>query len=171
MLFSPIAHEDLRQSRICPTASENNQRLALYTKAMAEVASGAQRARSSICSRRRCELYAASTAPLTIQGIHLNTEGNRRIAADHRPRALRRRAEATSRAAADERSAQAVVDKDFYWFNRYRTTDGFATFGDRAFLTFVAAIRATSTRQTAKAARRRAADQLRVLQREIECST
>ena len=32
---------------------------------------------------------------------------------------------------------QAVKDKDFYWFNRYRTTDGFATFGDRAFLTFL----------------------------------
>ena len=32
---------------------------------------------------------------------------------------------------------QAVVDKDFHWFNRYRTTDGFATYGDRAFLTFI----------------------------------
>jgi glucose/arabinose dehydrogenase len=29
------------------------------------------------------------------------------------------------------------VDKDFYWFHRYRVTDGFSTYGDRAFLTFV----------------------------------
>ena len=32
---------------------------------------------------------------------------------------------------------QAVVDKNFHWFNRYRATDGFATYGDRAFLTFI----------------------------------
>ena len=31
---------------------------------------------------------------------------------------------------------KAVVDKDFYWFNRYRVTDGFSTYGDRAFLKF-----------------------------------
>jgi glucose/arabinose dehydrogenase len=29
------------------------------------------------------------------------------------------------------------VDKSFHWFNRYRATDGFATYGDRAFLTFI----------------------------------
>ena len=29
------------------------------------------------------------------------------------------------------------MDKNFHWFNRYRTTDGFATYGDRAFLTFI----------------------------------
>ncbi len=31
----------------------------------------------------------------------------------------------------------AVNDKNWYWFNRYRTTDGYSTYGDRAFLRFV----------------------------------
>ena len=30
----------------------------------------------------------------------------------------------------------AVLDKNFYWFNRYRVTDGYSTYGDRAFLKF-----------------------------------
>src|SRR5262249_50172598 len=35
-----------------------------------------------------------------------------------------------------QRLRRAVNDKNFYWFNRYRTTDGFSTYGDRAFLKF-----------------------------------
>ena len=35
-----------------------------------------------------------------------------------------------------ERIRQAVLDKNFYWFHRYRTTDGYSTYGDRAFLRF-----------------------------------
>ncbi|HLQ43305.1 MAG TPA: PVC-type heme-binding CxxCH protein, partial [Planctomycetaceae bacterium] len=31
---------------------------------------------------------------------------------------------------------RAVLDKNFYWFNRYRVTDGYSTYGDRAFLKF-----------------------------------
>ena len=30
----------------------------------------------------------------------------------------------------------AIRDKNFYWFNRYRVTDGYSTYGDRAFLKF-----------------------------------
>ena len=32
---------------------------------------------------------------------------------------------------------QAVVDKNTHWFDRYRVTDGYATYGERAFLTFI----------------------------------
>ncbi len=31
---------------------------------------------------------------------------------------------------------RAVLDKNFYWYNRYRVTDGYSTYGDRAFLKF-----------------------------------
>jgi hypothetical protein len=37
VLFSPIAHEDLKNPDL-PDGRENNERLALYTRAMAEVA-------------------------------------------------------------------------------------------------------------------------------------
>ena len=54
VLFSPIAHEDLHNPDL-PDGSENNARLELYTRAMAEVAA-ARGVRSSTCSRRpgRC---------------------------------------------------------------------------------------------------------------------
>jgi putative heme-binding domain-containing protein len=32
---------------------------------------------------------------------------------------------------------QAVLDKNFYWFNRYRATDGYSSFGGRSYLKFV----------------------------------
>ena len=32
---------------------------------------------------------------------------------------------------------QAVLDKNFHWFNRYRTTDGYSIYGGRADLKFV----------------------------------
>jgi azurin len=133
VLFSPIAHENLGNPDL-PDGAENNRRLELYTRAMADVAA-ARGVTFVDLFAPSARLYASIDAPLTIQGIHLNSAGNRRIAEvidralfgeprSHEPSYL-------------ERLRQAVVDKDFYWFNRYRTTDGFATYGDRAFLTFI----------------------------------
>ena len=66
--------------RNLPDGRENNQRLALYTKAMAEVAAGPQRAlRRSVHAERRA-VRRRPAPPLTINGVHLNGEGNRRIA-------------------------------------------------------------------------------------------
>ncbi len=103
---------------------------------MAEVAKAARTSRSSTCSRRAAQLYADSKAPLTINGVHLNSRGQPPDRAGHRPRAVRRAADATRQPYLDA-LRQAVVDKNFHWFNRYRTTDGYATYGDRAFLTFI----------------------------------
>ena len=35
-----------------------------------------------------------------------------------------------------EKLRQAVLDKNFYWFNRYRTVDGYNVYGGRAFVKF-----------------------------------
>lgn len=133
VLFSPIAHEDLGNPDL-PDGRENNQRLDLYTRAMAEVAQ-AQGVTFVDLFTPSAQLYASTEAPLTINGVHLNSEGNRRIG------------QVIDRALFGDppsyeapyltRLRQAVVDKNFQWFNRYRTTDGFATYGDRAFLTFI----------------------------------
>lgn len=133
VIFSPIAHENLANPDL-PDGRENNQRLELYTRAMAEVAKANDVYFVDLFAPSR-QLYATVKAPLTIQGVHLNTEGNRRIA------------QAIDRAlfggvpAYDEsylsKLREAVVDKSFHWFQRYRTTDGYATYGDRAFLAFV----------------------------------
>ena len=75
-------------------------------------------------------------APLTINGIHLNADGNRRIA-EIIDATLFGGTPRVHSAAYLDALRQAVVDKNFHWFNRYRTTDGYSTYGDRAFLTFI----------------------------------
>jgi glucose/arabinose dehydrogenase len=133
VLFSPIAHEDLGNPDL-PDGRENNRRLELYTRAMEEVAK-ARGVTFVDLFAPSVQLYAATKAPLTTQGIHLNSEGDRLIS-----QVIDRALFGEPRAYEPsylERVRQAVLDKDFHWFNRYRTTDGFATYGDRAFLTFI----------------------------------
>ena len=133
VLFSPLAHEDLGNPDL-PDGKENNQRLALYTKAMADAARAGNITFVDLYTPS-ARLYAENKAPLTMQGIHLNPEGNRQIAQvidrtlfgdtpKHQETLL-------------TKLRQAVVDKDRLWFQRYRVTDGYSTYGDRAFLTFV----------------------------------
>jgi glucose/arabinose dehydrogenase len=133
VVFSPIAHEDLGNPDL-PDGKENNQRLALYTTAMAEVAA-AQKATFVDLYAPSLKLYADTAAPLTTNGVHLNSEGNRLIA-----QVIDRAMFGDSPKydpALLERLRQAVTDKDFYWYRRYRVTDGYSTYGERAFLTFV----------------------------------
>ncbi len=165
VLFSPIAHENLGNPDV-PDGVENNRRLEMYTRAMAEVAK-AQAVTFVDLFAPSAQLYASVAAPLTIQGIHLNSEGNRRIA-QVIDRSLFGEAPAYEPSHL-ERVRQAVVDKDAHWFNRYRTTDGFATFGDRAFLTFLRGNPRNVDAETAAKARRDAVlpTNYEVLQREI----
>ena len=134
VLFSPIAHEDLEDLDL-PDGSENNERLRLYTLAMAKVtkAHGVRFVDLFAPSR---DLYRKSSRPLTINGIHLNEYGNRWIATVVE-RALLPSQPATSRDSRHlEKLRDAVVDKNSYWFNRYRSTDGFNVFGGRSALKF-----------------------------------
>ena len=73
--------------------------------------------------------------PLTINGIHLNEEGDRKLAAVI-DTALFGSAAPPRESAQLEKIRQAVLDKNFHWFNRYRATDGFSVFGGRADLKF-----------------------------------
>ncbi len=132
VVFSPIAHEDLANPDL-PDGKENNVRLALYTRAMGEVAAAAGVTFVDLFAPTT-RLYAETRAPLTANGVHLNSDGNR-LVAEVIDRALFGGVP-RYQAAHLERLRQAVVDKDFYWFNRYRVTDGYSTYGDRAFLTF-----------------------------------
>ncbi|MFM8804181.1 MAG: dehydrogenase, partial [Planctomycetia bacterium] len=81
------------------------------------------------------EAYAKCAEPLTTDGIHPNERGDREIARlideslvgvhpARDPKSL-------------DRLQQAVADKNFHWFHRYRATDGYSTFGGRAWLKFV----------------------------------
>ncbi len=134
VLFSPIAHENLRNPDL-PDGSDNNRRLELYTRAMSEVAT-ARSVRFVDLFAPTKAVYASAKSPLTIDGVHLNPDGNRQVAEiiDRELFGARPRAYAPSYLASLQK---AVADRNFQWFKRYRTTDAFATFGDRAFLTFI----------------------------------
>ena len=134
VLFSPIAHEDLRNPDL-PDGRENNARLEMYTLAMSQVAA-ARGVRFVDLFAPSKALFAAAKTPLTSNGVHLNEEGNRRIA-EVIDRELFGAPPRTYPRAFLTALQRAVADKSFQWFNRYRTTDGFATYGDRAFLTFI----------------------------------
>ena len=79
VLFSPIAHEDLHnpgsagRPREQRRGSSSTRRR--WGKSRRRKASG-----SSTCSRRAVSSTRAAKTPLTINGVHLNAEGNRRIA-------------------------------------------------------------------------------------------
>ncbi len=134
VLFSPIAHEDLRTPDL-PDGRENNARLELYTRAMSDVAA-ARGVRFVDLFAPTKALYAQAASPLTVDGVHLNEQGNHRVAEiiDRELFGVPPHAYADRYLSALQR---IVADKNQQWFNRYRTTDGFATFGDRAFLTFI----------------------------------
>jgi putative heme-binding domain-containing protein len=131
VLFSPIAHENLKDVNLSD-GRENNRRLEMYTKAMAEVASAEGVSFVDLFTPTR-ELYAKADKPLTINGVHLNEKGNEAVARII-DRALFGAEPAKKMDAKElEKLRQAVVDKNFYWFNRYRVMDGYNVYGGRAF--------------------------------------
>jgi hypothetical protein len=83
------------------------------------------------------ELYATAKTPLTINGIHLNTEGNRKLAEIiDRQLLAPKGADGAPDANVLAKIRPAVLDKNFHWYQRYRVTDGYSTYGGRAWLKF-----------------------------------
>lgn len=134
ILFSPIAHEDLGDRNLSD-GQANNERLELYSAAMAEVAKSNGVLLVDLFAPT-LRLYQSSDQPLTINGVHLNERGDELVAAVIEDALFPGAAAGRRDAAALARLRQAVNDKNFYWFHRYRATDGYSTFGDRAFLKF-----------------------------------
>jgi putative heme-binding domain-containing protein len=134
VLFSPIAHENLHDLNL-PDGRENNQRLALYTDAMAEVAKVNRVPFVDLFHPTRA-LYPKVPEALTINGVHLNERGNRAVAEIIdtelflNPTGVKRDPRLLARL------RQAVREKNFYWFERYRTVDGYNVYGGRSFLRY-----------------------------------
>jgi putative heme-binding domain-containing protein len=128
VLFSPIAHEDLRSGNL-PDGKEDNARLSMYTEAMKEVA--AEKNVSFVdLFHATPPLYAAAKQPLTIDGVHLKEAGNRAVA-EVIDEALF--GEAPTRFESQlEHLRKAVLDKNLHWFNHYRVTDGYNVYGGRS---------------------------------------
>ncbi|MEZ6125381.1 MAG: PA14 domain-containing protein [Planctomycetaceae bacterium] len=128
VFFSPIAHENLN-SRHLPDGSANNANLHLYTEAM-----------KAVCQEKgisfvdlfnpSLELYAKADKPLTMNGIHLLEHGDQQVAGVITQQLFGRPAPATSTEI--DRLRTAILDKNYYWFSRYRVVDGYNVFGGRS---------------------------------------
>ncbi|MCB1080034.1 MAG: hypothetical protein KDM64_19595, partial [Verrucomicrobiae bacterium] len=131
VFFSPIAHEDLKDPNLSD-GKANNERLAKYTAAIAEVAKAKNTGFVDLFTATQA-LYQSAKTPLTLNGVHLNTEGNRQVAEAITQSLLGEKIEAGKDL---ESLRQAVIDKNWHWFNRYRATDGNDIWGSRADLKF-----------------------------------
>ncbi|REK11160.1 MAG: dehydrogenase [Planctomycetota bacterium] len=134
VLFAPIAHEKLADRNLSD-GQENNERLRMYSEAMAEVAAEQGVAWVDLFGATT-EQYASDDEPLTFNGIHLNDHGNEQVARII-DRALFGENPDPLSPEQFEKLRQAVLDKNFHWWSRYRTTDGYSIFGGRADLKFV----------------------------------
>lgn len=132
VLFSPIAHEDLGSPNL-PDGKANNRRLAAYTAATKEVAEAKKTFFVDLFGPS-AEMFRTSNVPLTINGVHLNPEGNRRLAEVIAKELLDKEIPASPSL---EDLRQAVLDKNWHWHNRYRATDGNDVWGGRSGLKFV----------------------------------
>jgi putative membrane-bound dehydrogenase-like protein len=133
VLFSPIAHEDLKDPNL-PDGKANNKNLALYADATEAAAheSGVTFVDLFGPSKSR---YAKTQAPLTLNGVHLNAEGNRQIGEVIAQALLGKTVVASP---GHEALRRAVLDKNWNWHNRYRATDGNDVWGGRSRLSFYA---------------------------------
>lgn len=139
VLFSPIAFEDHKSPNL-PTGAAveaRNANLSLYTRAIGDVAKATGVHFVDVFAPT-LEAYKIVKKPLTINGVHLNEDGNRALAeaidaglypvpGPYAP----------PNAELLAKLRPAVKDKAFHWFERYRVTDGFSTYGGRAWLKFV----------------------------------
>ncbi|RLS23588.1 MAG: dehydrogenase [Planctomycetota bacterium] len=134
VLFSPIAHENIKDPNL-PDGIENNKRIDLYTKAMAKVAA-ANKVFFVDLFTTTLNLYSVSEKPLTINGIHLNEFGDKLVAQIIEKQLFQN--DVQKNPVFLDKLRASVLEKDFHWFNRYRTVDGYSIYGGRADLRFVA---------------------------------
>lgn len=128
VLVSPTAIEDLTDSLDVPNGKETNQNLALYTKAIQEVASQHDVLFVDVFTPSG-EWYAASAAPLTIDGLQLNDAGYQKLA-----KLLADAIFGKTPAKAEANRAlvyKAVEEKNWMWLNDYKIPNGVHVYGRR----------------------------------------
>ncbi len=132
VLFSPIAHEDLKNPNL-PDGKENNVRLEAFSKATEAAAKEAGVAYVDLF-HPTLEAYQIAKSPLTINGVHLNELGNQRVAEIAVKALLGKEIKADSSL---EKLRASVNEKSFHWHHRFRATDENDVWGGRSTLEFV----------------------------------
>lgn len=128
ILVTPIAFEDRRDAYDLPDGAKENQNLALYAKAILDVAQAKQVGAVDLLTLTK-QWFSRKGSKLTINGCHLSDEGYRRLA----PKLydLIFGTEKATSPAEKEDVRQAVLEKDWFWFNDYRMLNGVHVYGRR----------------------------------------
>ena len=132
VLCSPIGHENLGDRNL-PTGRANNKRLLAMTEAT-RVAADKNGVAFVDLYHPSIKLYGTVKSPLTLNGIHLNEDGNRLIGEVLAKALLKKEIVASP---SQQPLREAVLDKNWHWHNRYRATDGNDVWGGRSGLKFV----------------------------------
>ncbi len=130
VLLSPNAHENVKDPVNYPDGSANNKNLALYTKAMGEVAKANGVQFVDLFSASQAA-YAQARHPLTINGVHLSEEGDKQLAPVQFKAIFGKDAPSTTEPAV-AKIREAVLEKNVQWHHRYRTVDQYNIYGSRA---------------------------------------
>ena len=128
ILVSPIAFENLSAKRDLPDGKKENENLALYSKAMGEVAA-ARKVEFIDLFDATGKLYAGLEKPFTRNGFLPSDEGYKKLgpvlvdlAFGKSPRKASGKAPAV---------VEAIRDKDWFWFNDYKMLNGVHVDGRR----------------------------------------
>ncbi|MGI9456432.1 MAG: DUF7133 domain-containing protein, partial [Aeoliella sp.] len=128
VIFSPIAHENLNSPHL-PDGSKNNRNLERTTQTMRKVCAEKSVIFIDLFTPSK-ELYARSNKPLTTNGIHLLDHGNQAMAREIIrllfPEGLLPNVDRI------DQIRGAVLEKNYYWFSRYRVVDGYNVYGGRS---------------------------------------
>jgi hypothetical protein len=127
VLFSPIAHENLKKLTL-PDGAANNKNIEQYTAAMKEAALKNKVVFVDLFHPTR-DLMANSDRPLTINGVHLNAWGDEKVGqiideALFGPRPAQLNADLAQLKA-------EVAEKSLQHFYDYRAVNGFYIYGGR----------------------------------------
>lgn len=132
VLFSPIAYEETGDRNL-PDGKQLNDNLAIYTEATRRAAARSGATFVDLYTPT-FELFERSPERLTINGIHLNAKGYEKLAGIISEALMGKPAPPTESLT---KLYNAVEDKDWHWYHRYRATDGNDIWGGRSTLTFV----------------------------------
>lgn len=128
ILVSPIAFEDLSAKRDLPDGKKENQNLALYSKAMAEIAA-ARKIEFIDLFGATSKLYPTLEKPFTRNGFLPNDDGYKLLGPVLVDLAF---GNAPRKAAGNPvKILEAARDKDWFWFNDYRMLNGVHVDGRR----------------------------------------
>ncbi len=126
IVCSPIAHENLYSPHL-PDGSENNEKLAKYTQRMREICEAKGVIFVDLFTPTK-RYYEIAKQPLTMNGIHLLDYGNQVVAGE----IVRQLFPGKTATASVAKLREAILDKNYYWFSRYRVVDGYNVYGGRS---------------------------------------